>query len=130
MAADFENRFNKIDDAIQRLAAVSSDLSKMLAVHEQRLTQQEKSSDNIVMLLEKRREDLELKLKEVYETMREEDGAILDEIKKSRIASDEHHERMEAKVSKLERLALMAMGSAVTIGFIIGLVERYYKLIF
>jgi septal ring factor EnvC (AmiA/AmiB activator) len=125
--SDIETRFSKIDDAIQRLAVVSSDLSKMLAVQEHRLTQQEKSTDHIAFLIEKRREDLEVKLKEVYETMREEDGAILDEIKKSRVASDVHHERLEAKVTKLEKLALLATGSAITVGFILGLVERYFK---
>lgn len=122
-----ELRFSKIDDAIQRLAAVSADLSKMLAVHEHRLSQQEKSTDQISYLLEKRREDLESKLKEVYETMKEEDGAILEEIKKSRDASDAHHERLEAKVTKLERLALLVTGSALTVGFIIGMVEKYFK---
>jgi flagellar motility protein MotE (MotC chaperone) len=123
-----ELRFSKIDDAIQRLAAVSADLSKMLAVHEHRLTQQEKSTDHISYLIEKRREDLESKLKEVYETMKEEDGAILEEIKKSRDASDAHHERLEVKVTKLERLALLVTGSALTVGFIIGMVEKYFKI--
>lgn len=123
-----ELRFSKIDDAIQRLAAVSADLSKMLAVQEQRLTQQEKSTDQISYLLEKRREDLDSKLKDVYDTMRKEDGAILEEIKKSRQASDEHHEKLEAKVTKLEKLAIMVTGSAVTVGFILGMVEKYFKI--
>ena len=123
-----ELRFSKIDDAIQRLAAVSADLSRMLAVQEQRLTQQEKNTDHITFLMEKRREDLENKHKEVYETMKEEDGAILNEIKKSRQASDEHHQRLEAKVSKLERLALLVTGSAITVGFILGMIEKYFKI--
>lgn len=123
-----ELRFSKIDDAIQRLAAVSADLSKMLAVQEQRLTQQEKSTDHITYLMERRREDLDSKLKDVYDTMREEDGAILEEIKKSRQASDEHHQKLEAKVTKLEKLAIMVTGSAVTVGFILGLVERYFNI--
>lgn len=122
-----ELRFSKIDDAIQRLAVVSADLSKMLAVHELRLTQQEKNTDQITFLMEKRREDLESKLKEVYDTMKEEDRAILDEIRKSRVASDEHHQRLEAKVTKLERLALLVTGSAITVGFILGMVEKYFK---
>ena len=122
-----EIRFSKIDDAIQRLAVVSADLSKMLAVHELRLTQQEKNTDQITFLMEKRREDLESKLKEVYDTMKEEDRAILDEIRKSRVASDEHHQRLEAKVTKLERLALLVTGSAITVGFILGMVEKYFK---
>ena len=78
--------------------------------------------------MEKRREDLESKLKEVYDTMREEDGAILEEIRKSRQASDEHHQRLEAKVSKLERLALLVTGSAITVGFILGMAEKYFKI--
>ena len=123
-----EVRFSKIDDAIQRLASVSADLSKMLAVHEHRLSQQEKSTDQISFLIEKRREDLESKLKEVYETMRIEDSAILEEIKKSRKASDEHYERLEAKVTKLERLALLVTGSAITVGFLLGMAEKYFKI--
>jgi hypothetical protein len=123
-----EIRFSKIDDAIQRLASVSADLSKMLAVHELRLTQQERSTDQINFVIEKRREDLELRLKEVYETMKEEDGAILQEIKKSRDASNTHYERLEAKVTKLERLSLLITGSAITVGFIIGMVEKYFKI--
>lgn len=126
--SEHEIRFSKIDDAIQRLATVSADLSKMLAVQEQRLTQQEKSTDHISLIIEKRREDLELKLKEVYETMREEDNAILEEIKKSRKASDEHHVRLEAKVTKLERLALLVTGSAITVGFLLGMAEKYFKI--
>lgn len=126
--SDIEHRLSKIDDAIQRLAYVSSDLSKMLAVQEQRLTQQEKNTDHIAFLVERRREDLESKLKEVYDTMREEDSAILEEIKKASKSSDEHHSRIEAKVTKLERLVLLATGSAVTVGFILGLTERYLKL--
>lgn len=123
-----ELRFSKIDDAIQRLAVISADLSRMLAVHEHRITQQEKNTDQITFLIEKRREDLESKLKEVYETMRVEDSAILEEIKKSREASDLHHERLEAKVSKLEKLALLVTGSALTVGFILGMVEKYFKI--
>jgi cell fate regulator YaaT (PSP1 superfamily) len=123
-----EIRFSKIDDAIQRLAVVSADLSKMLAVHEHRIAQQEKNTDQIVFLIEKRREDLESKLKEVYETMRLEDSAILDEIKKSRNASNSYHERLEAKVTKLERLALLVTGSAITVGFLLGMAEKYFKI--
>ena len=123
-----EIRFSKIDDAIQRLASVSADLSKMLAVQDQRLSQQEKSTDQISFLLERRREDLEGKLKDVYETMRKEDGAILEEIRKSRLASDEHHEKLEAKVTKLEKLAIMVTGSALTVGFILGMAEKYFQI--
>lgn len=60
--------------------------------------------------------------------MRKEDGAILEEIRKSRLASDEHHEKLEAKVTKLEKLAIMVTGSALTVGFILGMAEKYFQI--
>ena len=41
----FETRQSKIEDAITKLTEISSDLNKMIAVHELRLTHQEKSMD-------------------------------------------------------------------------------------
>ena len=62
---DEESRFYKIDDAIQRLATVSADLSKMLAVHEQRLDTQEKAADTLSASLEKRRDEVDAKFKDL-----------------------------------------------------------------
>ena len=47
-------RFTKIDEAIQRLAAIAGDISKMMAVHEQRITQQEKFIEAMNGMMEKR----------------------------------------------------------------------------
>ena len=42
-----EIRFNKLEEVISKMSDVASDMSKMLAVHEQRIQQQEKLSDSI-----------------------------------------------------------------------------------
>lgn len=124
---DNENRFNKIDDAIQRLAVVAADLSKMLAVHEQRLTQQEKASDNVMEMVEKRRVEYDEKISDVYKTMRVEDNTILAEIKKSREDSSSQHKKLDEKIANIEKMIWMACGGGTVIGFLISLAVNYLK---
>ena len=63
-AADYRN--NRMEDAIEKLTEVSSDLNKVIAVHEQRLNQQEKQMGNLETVVERRREESEIKLKDVF----------------------------------------------------------------
>jgi conjugal transfer/entry exclusion protein len=124
---DNENRFNKIDDAIQRLAVVAADLSRMLAVQEQRLTQQEKASDNVMEMVEKRRVEYDEKISDVYKTMRAEDNTILAEIKKSREDSSSQHKKLDEKIANIEKMIWMACGGGTVIGFLISLAVNYLK---
>ena len=125
--SDFEVRFSKIDDAIQRLASVASDLSRMLAVHEQRLNQQEKTTESAVELLEERRKEFDKKIDEVYDTFRLEDKTIAEEIKLSRLASSKQHEEQNTKISKIEKFIWMACGGGAAIGYIISIAINYAK---
>jgi ABC-type transporter Mla subunit MlaD len=103
-----EERFDKIDDAIQRLAVVASDLSKMLAVHEHRIGQQEKTYENIVTSMEKRRSEIDSTLKDVYHTIKAEDNIIRAEVTKH--FSDQDH-----KIEDLQKTVYKAMGAATII---------------
>jgi hypothetical protein len=127
LSPDNENRFNKIDDAIQRLAVVAADLSRMLAVHDQRLTQQEKISDNVLNMVEKRRVEYEDKIDSVYTTMRNEDNLVLAEIKKSREDSTIQHKNLNEKIASIEKMIWMACGGGAMIGYIISLAITYVK---
>ena len=71
------NRFDKIDAWMQRLTEVSVDLKSMLAVHEQRLSQVDKQSDYLEERVEKRRVELDHKVDDIYNTMRDQDNKIL-----------------------------------------------------
>jgi len=124
---DAENRFNKIDDAIQRLAEVASDLSRMLAVQEQRLTQQEKASDQVAEMVERRRVEYDEKIDNIYVTMRNEDNIILSEIKKSREDSGANHKKLDEKIASIEKMIWMACGGGTVIGFLISLAVNYLK---
>lgn len=135
-----EDRRDRIEDAIERLTSISSDLNKMIAVHEQRITQQEKHMTYIEDTLERRREESEVKLKDVYDTIRSEDKHILDELNKMRAEAAERHEknRQEAdardhklheKISKVEKVVWMYIGGVTLLVFIINAAPFFSKIL-
>ena len=115
-----EGRIDKIDDAIQRLAVVAGDLSKMLAVHEHRIAYQEKTSENIVTSMEKRRSEVDSILKDIYSTIRSEIDSLRD-------TANEQHREQNSKIESIQRTMWMAVGAATVASWAIPIV---LKLIF
>jgi tetrahydromethanopterin S-methyltransferase subunit G len=50
--SDFNNMFSRIDDAITKLSDVNANITKMLAVHEERIEQCNKSDDLLVKMID------------------------------------------------------------------------------
>jgi chromosome segregation ATPase len=119
---------DRIEAAIEKLTNVSADLKQMLAVHEQRITQQEKDSDELHDVVEKRREELDIKLKDVYNTMREQDKSIVEEIAKLRKESTEQHNILSNKINQLEKFIWMAIGGGMVITWFLTNLANYLKL--
>lgn len=108
-----EKRQMKIEDAIAKLTEISSDLNKMIAVHELRITQQEKMTDSLEIILEKRRDEFEARIKEVYETIEKEDKNILSEIHNS-------YEKLSKKITDMERMMWLYLGGMAVAAFAIA----------
>lgn len=114
-----EERLDKIDDAIQRLAVVASDLSKMLAVHEHRIAFQEKTSENIVASMEKRRSEIDNVLKDVYSTMRSEINLLRD-------TGTKQHNDQNVKIEEIQRTMWKAVGAATVVSWATPFLIRYF----
>lgn len=108
-----EKRQMKIEDAITKLTEISSDLNKMIAVHELRITQQEKFTDSLELILEKRRDEFELKIKEINDTIEKEDQSILNEVRQS-------YEKLSKKISDMEKMMWLYLGGAAAAAFVIA----------
>ena len=119
---------DRIEAAIEKLTSISSDLKSMIAVHEQRISQQEKSSDELHTMVESRRIELDDKLKEVYNTMRQQDNTVLEEITKLRKESSEQHNTLSIKIAQLERYIWMAIGGGMVVTWFITNFTNYLKL--
>lgn len=115
-----DKRMDKIEDAISRLTTISADLQKMLAVNEQRLIQQEKQVTSLEEVIEKRREESELKLKAVYDTIRVEDKNILEELNRMRTEANLQHEKLSLKITEMQKVIWIYMGGFALIAFLIS----------
>jgi chromosome segregation ATPase len=63
----------KVDDAIEKISQVNVNLTKMLAVHEEKLDAREKSEKT-----------LNQKIDDIYSRMQKDHSNVLEEIKKSK----------------------------------------------
>jgi uncharacterized coiled-coil protein SlyX len=125
----FETRQVKIEDAITKLTEISSDLNKMIAVHELRLTHQEKIMDSLEDVLERRREESDAKLKTVYETMRTEDRLIIAEINKLREEGEAQYESLSGKINNMEKMMYTYMGAFTVVAFILAYGPQIVKVL-
>lgn len=115
-----DTMLTKLEDAIERLTNISSDLNKLIAVHEQRLNQQEKQMTSFETVLEKRREEADIKLRDVYETIRSEDKNILNELNQMRTESMQQYEKLNSRLSEMEKKIWLYIGGFSIIAFMIS----------
>ena len=111
--ADLEFRQAKIEDAITKLTEISSDLNKMVAVHELRITQQEKMTDSIEIILEKRRDEVEAKEEAIYDTIEKEKMEFTRKM-------DESFQSVSKKIDALEKMMWVYGGGVALAAFIIA----------
>ena len=122
-------RNNRMEDAIEKLTEVSSDLNKVIAVHEQRLNQQEKQMGNLETVVEKRREESEIKLKDVYDTIRSEDRSILEELNNMREEANFQHEKLQDRITLMEQKIWMYAGGISVMFILISYGPSFLKLL-
>ena len=120
---------DRIESAIERLTDISSDLKSMIAVQEQRITQHEKQAEVIEIKLEKRREELDQKLKDVYDTIRSQDTSILAELKAVREEQNKHYTCLNEKINIIQRYIWMAIGGGTVLGYGFSFVTTYFKIL-
>jgi chromosome segregation ATPase len=124
-----DRRQDRIEDAIERLTEISADLNKMLAVHEQKLIHQEKAMINIEDVLERRRQELELKLTSVYQTMRDEDKSVLTQLEKMRKEQKDQHDLISNKISTMEKIMWTNVGGVTLVGFLLAYGHQLLELL-
>lgn len=108
-----ELKQSKLEDAITKLTEISADLNKMIAVHELRLAQQEKTMDSIEIVLEKRRDEFEEREREIYETIEKEDQKIIEKL-------EDEFSKFSKKIADLERMIWVYGGGLTVIAFVIA----------
>ena len=124
-----ERRLDRIEDVIEKLTEISADLNKMIAVQEQKITQQERSMGIIEDVVEKRREEYDKKIQNVFDVMRSEDTKILGEIEEMRKEQKEQHKAISEKMSGLEKIICLYLGGFSVLVFMITYGPKVVELI-
>ena len=88
----------KLDTAIEKLSEVNTSVSRMLALHEERISKQE-----------------------------EIDSILFAKIDQLRDKTDEHHNNLLQRVYQLERKVWTAFGVAVTIAFFVSNYADFFE---
>ena len=113
---DIENVNNiqgRLDTAIDKLTDVSSSIKSMLAVHEEKLTRQEKIDEVIFEKLKDRADEISDVYRELKKDIELVEKRVLIEIKS--LKND-----IGSRVGVLERYRWLIMGGAIVLGWILS----------
>ena len=103
----------RIDTAIDRLTEVSTSIKSMLAVHEEKLTRQEKIDEVIFDKLKDRADEISDVYRELKKDVEMSEKRLLIEIKS--LKND-----IGARVGVLEKYRWIIIGGAIVIGWILS----------
>lgn len=114
------NRPSDIRRAIDKLIDIHADISKMLALHEQRLTQHEKTQEALGEEVEKRRIEIREVTGDLYREIDQKTGGIMDEIKKLSEKTFEQHSKLNDKITALSRYIWTGVGLSIGLSVLIS----------
>jgi uncharacterized coiled-coil DUF342 family protein len=100
----YEQMMSRIDSAIQKISDTSQNISKMLAIHNEKIEQCNKTDNLIVSMIE----DIKKTSKEQHEEIARELG--------------ERIEKVEKKVESISQFKWKAVGAIAVVAFLIGII--------
>lgn len=124
---------DRLDTTIDKLTEVSTSISLLLAVHENKITSQETILKQTVDLVEQRRKETEEKIQLVHDRVSDLDkkfGQKLDnqhrelmaELKQMQINSTKQHQQIDdtlgVRISRIEKWMWGLIGAGLVIGFL------------
>ena len=132
---------SRIDTTLEKLTEVSSSVAKLLAVHENRIDQQEKVSAHLSDLIEKRKDEYDKMIgniysrineteKELYREIESTTDKVVKELKQMREEQNNQHVEMNKRINKIEKWIWIVSGGSIAIGFIISEGISLLKLLF
>lgn len=116
---------NKLDTTIEKIAGIGNDISKMLALHEQRIDRLERIDQEIHNVVELRRVEnakdlgtVEGKLNAAIDKITKEISATEDRVVAVIKERDAESEKISERVNSLEKWRWMVVGGGAVIGVV------------
>jgi chromosome segregation ATPase len=116
--------FTRLDVTIEKLSEVSSNLTRMIAVHENRLEKQEetdKQLNSMIELLfakvEERRREVDAIKDDFRRDISHLHNDIMTEMKEIKTCTTNYHIELNSRVTAIERWKWMMIGGGMILGF-------------
>ena len=120
--SDMKEIHGRLDTAITKITDVSNCINRMLAVHEEKISQQEEVQIRDAQTFENDVKELHSRIttsqKEITELMRKQHYEFESEIRRLR-------EDVTNRVGVLERWKYLIIGGSIVVGFVINAYMRY-----
>ena len=116
------SRTSDIRRTLDKLTDIHSDISKMLALHDQRLGQHEKTHETLTSEIEKRRLEIHNVTGDLYKEIDQKTTGIMDEIKKLSEKTFEQHNKLNEKITTLSRFIWIGVGLSIGLSALISIV--------
>ena len=120
--SDIKVIFSRLDVAIEKITDVSSCVNRMLAVHEEKISQQEeihiRDAQNFASDVKELHSRITTSTKEMTELMTKQHTEAEAEIRRLR-------EDVTARVGVLERWKYLIIGGSIVVGFVINAYMRH-----
>lgn len=118
---------NRIDTSIATMTEVSSNIGKLLAVHEERLNQLEKDNNSVTLDIRDIHSRITTMSREIVEKIESTENKLEGKIKESNESTSKKLNEMSTEMKKidervgfLERWKWMVLGGALAIGWVLA----------
>ena len=121
--SDMEKLHVRLDDAIGKISEVSNCINRMLAVHEEKLANQEEAVFAAEELIEQRRTEFSNDIKELHSRITTNTKEIMEiapkQHKEHSAAIQKLHADINKRVGVLEKWRHVLVGGSIVIGFVL-----------
>jgi uncharacterized coiled-coil protein SlyX len=120
---------DRLDITIEKLTEVSTTVSQLLAVQGSRLEFQEKVAERLQEVVEKRRQETDNNIRELYVRIEKvesdlhgdidrQNERVIDEIKSLRADGEKQHKEMNERITRLEKWMWTVVGAVLVVSFL------------
>lgn len=138
--------FTKLDNALDKLGDVASNITKLLAVHEEKIGLSERIDRELFDLVEKRRVEMQEDIKEIHSRITTIQRELSDEItetehkiisslddlkktlKESKEDTDKKNSTLQTRITDLEKWRWIIIGGAAVGGFLLSKIDVITKI--
>jgi len=113
----------KLDTSLEKIAEVSNSISRLLAVHDERINNIEKNADNRDLEMKDLQVRITTQTKEIFDKLDHMETRMEDQIKALEKSIKDEQSKIDTRVLVLEKWRWYLLGAAAIIGYLVSYMD-------